>query len=143
MGFLIKKPFTQIGNGIITAKITLREDDLKATGSIYNITEYPAVPGYFWNVLTMNGEIIEDVGNTPYAGTTNIHIQASTAPNYQFRFGAGLMLQPVGTWHTTLVTTILPTIYAKNDFLQIHNTGILTAGDTSLVIYIGAILQEY
>jgi hypothetical protein len=139
MGFLIKK----VKDQIVTAKITLREDDLKATGSIYNIPEYPAVKGYFWNVLTMNGEIIEDVGNTPYVGTTNIHIQSENSLNYQLRFGASYMSQPVGYWHTTIVTTILPTIYTPFDQLQIHNTGALTVGDTSLVIYIGAILQKY
>jgi hypothetical protein len=53
------------------------------------------------------------------------------------------MTQPVGTWHTTVVTTILPTVYEENDFLQIHNVTPLTVGDTSLVIRIGAILQKY
>jgi hypothetical protein len=139
MGYLIPVD----PNKIVTAKITLREDDLKAVGSLYNIPEYPAVKGYFWNVLFMNGEIIEDVGNTPYVGTTTIHIQASNAPNYQLRFGASFMSQPVGTWHTTVVTTILPTVYEQNDFLQIHNVTALTVGDTSLVIRIGAILQKY
>jgi hypothetical protein len=143
MGFIIKKATPQIGNGVITASILLRDDDLQAPGSIFNIPEYPAVAGYFWNCIFMNGEIIEDLGNVPYTGLTNIHIQASGAPNYQLRFGGGFMSQPVGTWHTTVVTTILPTVYAVNDRLQIHNNSTLTAGSTSLTIYMGAILQKY
>jgi hypothetical protein len=55
MGYLIPVD----PNKIVTAKITLREDDLKAVGSLYNIPEYPAVKGYFWNVLFMNGEIYD------------------------------------------------------------------------------------
>jgi hypothetical protein len=91
----------------------------------------------------MNGEIIADIGSTPYIGTTNIHIQASAAPNYQLRFGSAFMSQSPGTWHTTVVTTILGQVYQRNDKLQIHNVNALTVGDTSLNIYVGAILQEY
>jgi hypothetical protein len=53
------------------------------------------------------------------------------------------MSQPIFTWHTTVVTTILGKIYQRNDNLQIHNVNALTVGDTNLNIYIGAILQEY
>lgn len=140
MGFLIKK---QIGNGIITAKILLREPELQDPAFIYNIPEYPRVDGYFWNTIYMNGEIIEDSGSTPYTGLSNIHIQANSAPNLQFRFSGGLMSNPVGTWHTTIVTTIAPTVYAVNSGLQIHNAGTLSGGATGLMIYVGAILQEY
>jgi len=143
MGFIIKKPIPQVGNGIITAKVSLREFDLLDPTFIYNIPEYPAVPGYFWNCIYMNGEIFEDSGSTPYIGITNIHIQAAAAPNVQFRFGGGLMTNAVGTWHTTIVTTILPIVYARNSQLQIHNAGSLSLGATGLNIYIGAILQEY
>jgi len=143
MGFLIKKPIAQVGSGIITAKVSLREFDLADPTFIYNIPEYSAVPGYFWNVLYMNGEIVEDSGSTPFTGITNIHIQADVAPNPQFRFGGGLMTNAVGTWHTTIVTTILPTIYSKNSKLQIHNAGSLSLGATGLNIYVGAVLIEY
>ena len=139
MGYLIKKVVPQI----VTAKILLGEDDIAASGSIYQIPEYPAIPGYFWNVLYMNGEIVEDSGTTPFTGTTNIHIQAEIAPNAQFRFGSGFMANAVGTWHTTVVTTILPTIYSKNSKLEIHNNSTLTGGATGLNIYVGAILIEY
>ena len=139
MGFLIKKAAQQI----VTAKISLTPTDLNTAGFIYDIPEFPATPGYFWNTLFMNGEIIADIGSTPYIGTTNIHIQASTAPNYQLRFGSAFMSQPDGTWHTTVVTTILGQVYQRNDKLQIHNVNALTVGDTSLNIYVGAILQQY
>lgn len=139
MGYLIKAIPTEI----VTAKVTLTSANLLTPGYIFDIPEYPAIPGYFWNTLFMNGEIIADIGSTPYIGITNIHIQASTAPNYQLRFGSGFMSQSVGTWHTTVVTTILQQIYQRNDKLQIHNVNALTVGDTSLNIYVGAILQEY
>ena len=139
MGFLIKKAVQQI----VTAKISLTPTDLSTANFIYDIPEFPATPGYFWNTLFMNGEIIADIGGTPYVGTTNIHIQASTATNYQLRFGAAFMSQSAGTWHTTVVTTILGQVYKRNDKLQIHNVNALTVGDTSLNIYVGAILQQY
>jgi len=139
MGYLIKKVVQQI----VTAKISLTPTDLGTASFIYDIPEFPAIPGYFWNTLYMNGEIIADIGSTPYVGTTNIHIQASAAPNLQLRFGAAFMSQTAGTWHTTIVTTIAPQIYQRNDKLQIHNVNALTVGDTSLNIYVGAILQEY
>lgn len=139
MGYLIKKVVEQI----VTAKISLTPTDLITAGFIYNIPEFPVIPGYFWNTLFMNGEIIADIGSTPYIGPTNIHIQASGASNYQLRFSAGFMSQPAGTWHTTIVTTILPQVYQRNDRLQIHNVNPLSVGDTSLNIYVGAILQQY
>jgi hypothetical protein len=139
MGYLIKKVVPQI----VTAKISLTPTDLNIAGFIYDIPEFPAIPGYFWNTLYMNGEIIADIGGTPYIGITNIHIQASTAPNIQLRFGGSFMSQTAGTWHTTTVTTIFSQIYQRNDKLQIHNGNALTVGDTSLNIYVGAILQEY
>jgi|LakMenEpi03Aug12_release.lakeMendotaPanAssembly.Ray.scaffolds.fasta_scaffold1519489_1 hypothetical protein len=139
MGFLIKK----VAQQIVTAKVSLTQTDLNTAGFIYDIPEYPAVPGYFWNTLFMNGEIQNNFGITPYVGTTNIHIQASNAPNYQLRFGAAFMSQPIFTWHTTVVTTILGQVYQRNDKLQIHNVNGLTVGDTNLNIYIGAILQQY
>jgi hypothetical protein len=139
MGFLIKKAAQQI----VTAKVSLTPTDLSTAGFIYDIPEYPAIPGYFWNTLFMNGEIIADIGSTPYIGNTNIHIQASMAPNYQLRFGPAFMSQPADTWHTTVVTSILAQVYQRNDKLQIHNVNALTVGDTSLNIYVGAILQQY
>lgn len=139
MGIIIKPQTDQI----VTAKISLTPTDLNTAGFIYDIPQYPAIPGYFWNTLFMNGEIIADIGSTPYIGTTNIHIQASIAPNYQLRFGAAFMSQAANTWHTTVVTTIFGQVYQRNDKLQIHNVNALTVGDTSLNIYVGAILQQY
>ena len=60
MGFLIKKAVQQI----VTAKISLTPTDLSTANFIYDIPEFPATPGYFWNTLFMNGEIIADIGGT-------------------------------------------------------------------------------
>ena len=140
MGFLIKKAAPK---QIVTAKVTLTQAELTTAGFIYDIPEYPATSGYFWNTLWMNAEIVSDIGTIPYVGISNIHIQARTAANFQLRFGGGFMNNTVGTWHTTVVTTIFNQVYVRNQGLQIHNNNALTVGDTGLNIYIGAILQEY
>jgi hypothetical protein len=139
MGYLIKKVVQQI----VQAKITLTQAELTTAGYTYDIPEFPATPNYFWNTLYMNGEIVSDIGTVPYVGISNIHIQARTAPNFQLRFGGGFMNNVIGTWHTTVVTTIFNTVYVRNAALQIHNLNALTVGDTALNIYVGAILQQY
>jgi hypothetical protein len=133
MGYLIKQ-----NNQIVTAKVTLTSADLLTPGFIYDIPEYPKVAGYFWNVIYMNGEIVN--GTTPYAGNGAIHIQSANAPALQLRFAGTYMQNAVGTWSEAsynFATT--STKYAEASELQIHNPGTLTAGDTELNLYIGAI----
>jgi hypothetical protein len=138
MGYLIKKTAIEI----ITAKVTLTSADLLTPGFIYNIPEYPKVAGYFWNVLYMNGEIVN--GTTPYAGNGAIHIQSANAPTLQLRFTGTYMQNAVGTWSEAQNNFgTAGTKYATDDQLQIHNPGTLTLGDTELNIYIGANLIQY
>ncbi len=137
MGYLIKKQVQEI----VTAKITLTAADLLTPGFIVDIPEYPAIPGYFWQVLYMNGNIVN--GAIPYAGSSAIHIQGSTALNIQYRFSSAFMNFAVNNWIAATFLSGSPGIqYVVNDNLQIHNPGILTLGDTELIIYIGAILIQ-
>lgn len=137
MGYLIKAIPTEI----VTAKVTLTSANLLTPGYIYAIPEFPKVPGYFWNVLYMNGEIIN--GTTPYTGTSNIHIQASSVATVQLRF-AGIYMQNLpGIWAAASPQGSVGTQYATNDNLEIHNPGTLTLGDTELNLYIGANLIPY
>jgi hypothetical protein len=49
----------------------------------------------------------------------------------------------VNNWIAAGIPGGSPTIqYVVNDGLQIHNPGILTTGDTELIIYLGAILIQ-
>jgi hypothetical protein len=137
MGYLIKAIPTEI----VTAKVTLTSANLLTPGYIYNIPEYPKVAGYFWNVLYMNGEIIN--GTTPYTGTSGIHIQSSAAINVLFRFAGTYMNNLPGTWVPATQSGSAGTHYAVTDNLQIHNPGTLTLGDTELNLYIGANLIPY
>jgi hypothetical protein len=137
MGFVIKKiPFE-----IVTAKVTLTQANLLTPGFIYSIPEYPKVPNYFWNVIYMNGEIIN--GSTPYTGTSGIHIQAANALTLQLRFTGIYMQNLPGIWGAATSGGGTGTQYVFNDNLEIHNPGILTLGDTELNLYIGANLIKY
>jgi hypothetical protein len=137
MGYLIKKQVKEI----VTAKITLTAADLLTPGFIVDIPEYSATTGYFWQVLYMNGNIVN--GAIPYAGSSAIHVQASTALNLQYRFTGAFMNGAVNNWIAAGIPGGSPTIqYVVNDGLQIHNPGILTTGDTELIIYLGAILIQ-
>ncbi len=137
MGYLIKKQVQEI----VTAKITLTAADLLTPGFIVNIPEYSATTGYFWQVLYMNGNIVN--GTIPYAGSSAIHVQASTALNLQYRFTGAFMSGAVNNWIAAGIPGGSPTIqYVVNDGLEIHNPGTLTLGDTELIIYLGAILIQ-
>jgi len=136
MGYLLKNP-----NQIITAKVLLTSANLLTPGYIVDIPEYPKVDGYFWNVIYMNGEIIN--GSTPYTGSSGIHIQAASVPNAQFRFPGSYMGAGIGTWSIASNSGGGVTQFAANDKLQIHNPSTLTLGDTELMIYIGANLIKY
>jgi hypothetical protein len=137
MGYLIRAIPTEI----ITAKVTLTSANLLTPGYIYSIPEFPKIAGYFWNVIYMNGEIVN--GTTPYTGTSAIHIQAAAAANFQFRFPGGYMNGAVGTFGAAVIAATAGQHYAPDDNLQIHNPGTLTLGDTELNIYIGANLIQY
>lgn len=137
MGYLIKATPTEI----ITAKVTLTSADLLTPGFIYSIPEFPKLSGYFWNVLYMNGEIVN--GSTPYTGTSGIHIQAASVATYQLRFAGNYMQNLPGIWAAATPSGTAGTQYAPNDKLEIHNPGTLTGGDTELTLYIGANLIEY
>lgn len=137
MGYLIKAIPTEI----VTAKVTLTSANLLTPGYIYSIPEFPKVAGYFWNVLYMNGEIVN--GTTPYTGLSGIHIQASSAPTLQLRFAGSYMNNAVNIWGTATPAGTVGTQYVVNDELEIHNPGTLTLGDTELNIYIGANLIQY
>ena len=136
MGYLIKKSVQQI----VTAKVTLTNANLLTPGYIVDIPEYPAVKNYFWQVLNLNGHIIN--GSTPYVGTSSIHIQCSTAPEVQSRFTGGFLTSATNTWCNAPINSnnagII--IFSDNDNLQIHNPGTLTVGDNDLDLYISAIL---
>ena len=137
MGYLIKKQVQEI----VTAKITLTAADLLTPGFIVDIPEYGKTIGYFWQVLYMNGNIVN--GAIPYAGSSAIHVQASTALNVQYRFTGSFINGAVNNWIAAGIPGGSPSIqYVVNDNLQIHNPGILTLGDTELIIYIGAILIQ-
>lgn len=136
MGYLIKAIPTEI----VTAKVTLTSANLLTPGFIYAIPEYPKVAGYFWNVLYMNGEIVN--GSTPYTGTSGIHIQASSV-SLQLRFTGTYMQNLPGIWGSATGAGVVGTQYAPNDDLEIHNPGTLTLGDTELNLYIGANLIPY
>jgi hypothetical protein len=137
MGYLIKKQVEQI----VTAKITLTAADLLTPGFIVDIPEYPKIVDYFWQVLYMNGNIVN--GAIPYAGASAIHVQSATALNVQYRFTGAFMSGAVNNWIAAGIPGGSPSIqYVVNDNLQIHNPGILTLGDTELIIYIGAILIQ-
>lgn len=137
MGYLIKKQVQEI----VTAKVTLTAADLLTPGLIVDIPEYGKNVGYFWQVLYMNGNIVN--GAIPYAGSSAIHVQASTALNVQYRFTGAFMNGAVNNWIAAGIPGGSPTIqYVVNDNLQIHNPGILTLGDTELIIYVGAILIQ-
>jgi hypothetical protein len=138
MGYLIENKPDQI----VTAKITIASADLLTPGYIVDIPEYPAVNNYYWQVLSMNGLIVN--GSINYIGTSTIHIQASTAVNPQFRFVGGYMANNVGTWSFANIinsgTTLNAEQFMDNDKLQLHNPGTLTLGDSDLILYITAIL---
>ena len=136
MGYLIE-PTKQI----VTAKVTLTSANLLTPGYIYNIPEYAAVKGYFWNVLNMNGLITN--GSTPYIGTSSIHIQADGTTSAQYRFTGVYMQGLPGVWSYASPPGGAVTSYLQFKQLQIHNPGTLTVGDTELVIYIGANLIKY
>lgn len=134
MGYLIEPPAPA---QIVFAKVTLKPGDLLAP-SITDIPEYPATPGYYWQVLSMNGYI--NNGTIPYIGTSSVHIQASTAINIQFRFAGGYM-NVLNSWAFAVIQTLANTKqFVDNDNLQIHNTTGLTLGDSNLDLYITAIL---
>lgn len=137
MGYLIKAIPTEI----VTAKVTLTSANLLTPGFIYAIPEYPKVAGYFWNVLYMNGEIVN--GITPYLGTSGIHVQASSVSAVQLRFTGIYMQNLPGIWGAATPSGSVGTQYAPNDNLEIHNPGTLTLGDTELNLYIGANLIPY
>ena len=136
MGFLIKKAVQQI----VTAKVTLTSANLLTPGYIVDIPEYPAIKNYYWQVLSMNGEI--NGGTILYVGTSTVHVQSSTAANAQFRFGGGFIQNTNNTWgFSTIITTgSNPIQFVENDNLQIHNPGTLTLGDGILTLYVTAIL---
>lgn len=136
MGYLLKNP-----NQIITAKVLLTSANLLTPGYFVDIPEYPAVNGYFWNVIYMNGEIIN--GSTPYTGSSGIHIQAASVATLQLRFPGNYMNNLPGIWSYSSAGGGSGTQFAPNDKLQIHNPGTLTLGDTELMIYIGANLIKY
>lgn len=138
MGYLLKNP-----NEIITAKVLLKSANLLTPGYIFDIPEYLAVKGYFWNVLYMSGEIIN--GTTPYVGTGSIHIQTAGAPVLQLRFQGGYMQNAIGTWDISTAGGggASVTRFLENSNLQIHTQGIITGGDTELMLYIGANLIKY
>jgi hypothetical protein len=139
MGYLIENKPDQI----VTATLLLTKSDLLAASST-DIPEFPAVAGYFWQVLYMNAEILTGAGGTPYVGTSQIHIQADLATTPQLRFVNNYMSQAVGTWDQSQYNLLgTNTKYAVNSQLQIHNPNPLTIGDTSLNIYIGAVLIKY
>ncbi|MFO0452066.1 MAG: hypothetical protein ACK52I_26020 [Pseudomonadota bacterium] len=138
MGYLIKAIPTEI----VTAKVTLTSANLLTPGYIFTIPEYPAIDRAFWNVIYMNGEIVN--GSTPYVGTSSIHIQTANVTGVQLRFQNTYMQSPVGTWIAAIGTgTGSNTNFATNQPLEIHNPGTLTLGDNDLNIYIGATLIQY
>jgi hypothetical protein len=137
MGYL-ENPVTQ---QIVLAKVTLTSADLLTPGYIFDIPEYPAVKNFFWQVISMNGYIVNGFIN--YLGTSTVHIQCSTAATPQFRFQGGYMQSNVNTWgFANIITTgiVDPQQFADNGGLQIHNPGTLTIGDSDLILYISAIL---
>lgn len=135
MGYLIKKAVQQI----VTAKVTLTSANLLTPGYIVDIPEYPAVKNNYWQVLKLDANIVN--GSVPYVGTSQIHIQAASAPDFQYRFANILMNQTSGIFTTAdIKTAINATMYTDNDNLQIHNPGTLTVGDADLNLYITAIL---
>lgn len=137
MGYLLKTTPTEI----ITAKVTLTKANLLTPGYIYDIPEFPAVTGKFWNVIYMIGQIIDDGG--AYSGTSTIHIQASTAPDPQIRFTGGFMANIAPVFCATDIITSIGNRFVENDKLQIHNPGMLTGGGNILTVYIGANLITY
>ena len=135
MGFLIKKAVQQI----VTAKVTLTSANLLTPGYIVDVPEYPAVKDYFWQVLSMNANIVN--GSINYVGTSAIHIQSASAPDPQLRYSINYITNPTGTWAFANTTTSANIIqFVDNDKLQVHNPGTLTVGDNDLNIYITAIL---
>jgi hypothetical protein len=54
MGYLIENKPDQI----VTAKVTLTSANLLTPGYIVDIPEYPAVKNYYWQVMSMNGAIL-------------------------------------------------------------------------------------
>jgi len=138
MGYLIKPQTDQI----VTAKVTLTSADLLTPGFIIDVPEYPAVKDYFWQVLSMNGNIVN--GSTPYTSTSSIHIQAANASIYQWRLAGTFMSQNTNSWESAqLLSSASSNIqFVENDRLQIHNPGTLLMGDNDLNIYITAILIE-
>lgn len=138
MGYLIKAIPTEI----ITAQVTLTSANLLTPGYIFDIPEFPAVDRFFWNVIYMNGKIIN--GSTPYVGTSSIHIQTANVTGVQLRFQNTYMQAPSGAWIAATFTGLIGAAhYATNEGLQIHNPGTLTLGDTELNLYIGANLIPY
>lgn len=138
MGYLIKAIPTEI----ITAQVTLTSANLLTPGYIFDIPKFPAVDRFFWNVIYMNGEIIN--GSTPYVGTSSIHIQTANVTGVQLRFQNTYMQAPTGAWLAATGTgTGILTHYATNEGLQIHNPGTLTIGDNELKLFIGATLIPY
>jgi hypothetical protein len=139
MGYLIEAPKEQ---QIVTAKITLTSANLLTPGYIVDIPEYPAVKDYYWQVISMNGYIVNGFIN--YLGSSTIHIQCSTAAAPQFRFGGAFMQSNVNTWGfaniITTTTIVNQQQFSDNGGLQIHNPGTLTVGDSDLDLYITAIL---
>jgi hypothetical protein len=137
MGYLIENKPDQI----VTAKVTLTSADLLTPGYIVDIPEYPAVKNFYWQVMSMNGNILNGFIN--YLGTSVIHIQCSTAADPQFRFQGGFMQSNVNTWGFANIITsgiVDPQQFSDNGGLQIHNPGTLTLGDSDLILYITAIL---
>jgi hypothetical protein len=137
MGYLIENKPDQI----VTAKVTLTSANLLTPGYMVDIPEYPAVKNYYWQVISMNGAILN--GSINYISTSAIHIQASTAADPQFRFVGGYIQNNVGTWgFASIITAGIanPEQFMDNDKLQIHNPGTLTLGDSDLILYITAIL---
>jgi hypothetical protein len=137
MGYLLNnKP-----NQLVIAKVSLKSADILSSGFIYDIPEYPAVTGYYWQVNSMTGWI--NGGTIPYVGTSAVHIQSASAINPQFRFGGGYM-QNINAWaFAPIIATINVKQFVPNDNLQIHNPVGLTIGDSDLTLYITAILIPF
>ena len=139
MGYLIKAITTEI----VTARVTLTSADLLTPGYIYVIPEFAAIPNYFWNTLSVVGEIVTDIGNNVYTGLSDIHLQCTTGNAPLYRFGNAFMQNVRGTFAPAVISQPNNIKFAVNDTLEIHNPGTLLTGNTGLNIYISANLIPY
>ena len=139
MGYLIE-PNTK---GIVTAKVTLTSANLLTPGYIIVIPNFIATPNYFWNTLSVVGEIITDIGSAVYTGTSDIHLQCTNGTAPLYRFGGTYMQNIRGTFAPAVISQANNIKYSVNDTLEIHNPGTLLNGTTGLNIYVTAILIKY